>query len=81
MSSFVHTDNKVKDTLIFGEGPTQRLDDTLLTAEAQYSISFSRSNRKFCLSFHYNGSNSILFVNATKIYQLKPKDSEIKNYR
>ena len=81
MSSFVHTDNKVKDTLIFGEGPTQRLDDTLLTAEAQYSISFSRSNRKFCLSFHYNGSNSILFVNAMKIYQLKPKDSEIKNYR
>ena len=81
MSSFVHTDNKVKDTLIFGEGPTQRLDDTSLTAEAQYSISFSRSNRKFCLSFHYNGSNSLLFVNATKIYQFKPKDPEIKKCR
>ena len=27
---------------------------------------------------HYNGSNSFLFVNATKIYQFKAKDSEIK---
>ena len=28
---------------------------------------------------HYNGSNSFLFVNATKIYQFKARDSEIKN--
>ena len=27
---------------------------------------------------HYNGSNSFSFVNATKIYQFKAKDSEIK---
>ena len=32
------------------------------------------------LSIHYNGSNSFLFVNATKIYQFKAKDSEIKDY-
>ena len=56
------------------------LDDTTLTAEAQYSINFSRSNRKFCLSLHYKGNNSFLFVNATKIYQFKAKDSEIKKY-
>ena len=48
--------------------------------ETQYSIYFSRSNRKFCLSFHYNGSNSFLFGNATKIYQFKAKDSEMKKY-
>ena len=29
---------------------------------------------------HYNGSNSFLFVNATKIYQFKAKDLEIKKY-
>ena len=46
-SSFVHADNKGKDILILGKGPTQELDDTTLTAEAQYSIHFSRSNRKF----------------------------------
>ena len=78
MSSSVHIDNKGKDILVLGEGSTQELDDTTLTAEAQYSINFSRSNRKFCLSLHYNESNSFLFVSATKIYQLKANDSEIK---
>ena len=48
MSSSVHIDNKGKDILILGEGPTQGLDDTTLTGEAKYSINFSRSQRKFC---------------------------------
>ena len=30
-----------------------------------------------CLSLHYNGSNSYLFVNGTEIYKFKAKDSEI----
>ena len=33
MSSSVHFDNKKNNILIIGEGPTQRLDDTTLTAE------------------------------------------------
>ena len=47
MSSSVHIDNKKKDILILGIGPTQLSDDTTLTAEAQYSINFSRWNRNF----------------------------------
>ena len=35
MSSSVHFDNKNKDILILGQGPTQRLDDATLTAEAK----------------------------------------------
>ena len=31
---FVHFDNKNKDNLIFGEGPTQGLDGTKLTVES-----------------------------------------------
>ena len=62
MSSSVHIDNKRKDTLIPAIGPTKELDDITLTPEAQHSINFSRS-------LHYNGSNSFLFVNDTKIYQ------------
>ena len=58
MSSSVHTNDKNKNILILGKGPTQGIDDTTLTAEAEYSINLSRSNRKFCLSLHYNGSNS-----------------------
>ena len=79
MSSTVHIDSKGKDILIFGKGPTQGLNDTTLTAKTQYSINFTRPNMKFYLSLHYNGSNSFLFVNATKIYQFKAKDFAIKN--
>ena len=38
----VHIDNKNKDILIIGEGPTQGLDDTVLTAEAKYPINFTQ---------------------------------------
>ena len=70
-----------KDILILCIGPTHGLDNTTLSAEAQYSINCSRSKRKFCLSLHYDGSNSFLFVNARKTYQFKAKDSEIKHSR
>ena len=42
-----------------------------------YSINFTVTNKKFCLSLHYNGANRYLFVNGTEIYKLKAKDSEI----
>ena len=54
MCSSAHIDNKGKDILSLGKRLTQRLNDTTLTAEAEYSINFTRSQRKFCLSFHYN---------------------------
>ena len=36
------------------------------------------NRKKFCLSLHYNGSNSYLFVNGTEIVKLKAKDCKIK---
>ena len=42
-----------------------------------YSIDFTENNKKVCLSLHYNGDNSYLFVNGTEIYKFKAKDSEI----
>ena len=36
-----------------------------------------KKNLKFCLSLHYNGANSYLFVNGTEIHKFKAKDSEI----
>ena len=68
MCSSVHANNKNKDVLILGKVQTQGLDNTTLTAEAEYSMNFSRSQRKVCLSLHYNEKNSFLFVNATKKY-------------
>ena len=79
MRSSVHSDNKGKNILVLGEGPTLGLDDTTLTAEAISPISFTHPN-KILLSLHYNGSNSFLFVSATKIYHFKAKYSEIKDY-
>ena len=42
-----------------------------------YSISFSQTGRKFCLSLHYNGANSYFFVNGTEVSKFKSKDSEL----
>ena len=42
-----------------------------------YSINFTVPRKKFCLSLHYNGANSYLFVNGTEIIKSKAKDSEI----
>ena len=50
------------------------------SAEAIYAINFTQPNKRFALNLHCNGSNSFLFVNATKINQSKAKDSEIKDY-
>ena len=80
MSSSVHIDNKNKDILILGRGPAQGLSDTTLTAKAKYPINFTQSNKRFVLNLQYNGSDSFLFVNATKIYQFKAKDWEIQTY-
>ena len=49
----------------------------MLTAEKMYSINFTEKNKKFCLSLHYNGANSYLFVNGTEIYKFKAKGFEI----
>ena len=70
MSLSSHIDNKKKDILILGKGPTQGLEHTL-TAEKLYSINFTKENTKFCLSLHYNGANSYLFVNGKEIIKFK----------
>ena len=54
MSSSVHANNKTKNILVLGEDITQGSDDTTLTAEKMYLISFTENNKKFCLSPHYN---------------------------
>ena len=76
MSSSIHIDNKKKDILVLGRGPTQGLESAL-TAEKMYSINFTVTKNKFCLSLHGNGANSYLFVNYTESYKFKAKDSEI----
>ena len=66
MSSSTHI-NKKKDILVLGKGPTQGLEHTL-TAEKMYSINFTVTKKKFCLSLQYNWANSYLRVNGTEIF-------------
>ena len=84
MSSSRKIDSKKKDILIVGFlildililNSLQGLEHTL-SAEKNYSINFTENNNKLCLSLHYNGANSYLFVNGTEIHKFKAKDSEI----
>ena len=76
MSSSAYIDNKKKNILVLGIARTQGLEHTL-TAEKIHSIDFTVTNKNFCLSQHYNGTNSYLFVNGTETYKFKAKDSEI----
>ena len=77
MSSWTNLDNKWKDILILGKGPTQGLGEHSLSAEKIDSINFTKVDTKFCLSLHYNGANSYLFVNGTEIHKFLAKDSMI----
>ena len=77
ISSSTKIDNRKKDILILGKGPTQVLDGTTLLTEELCSINFTANGKKYCLSLHYNGANSYLLVNGTEIIKFKAKDSEI----
>ena len=73
MRSSVQIDNKNKDTLILGKGTTQGLDNTTLTAEAEYAIKISRSQKKFCSNVYYNGSSTFYLLMPQKRVNSKQK--------
>ena len=75
MNSSTKIDNRKKETLILGKGPTQGLEHTMC-AEKMYSIKFSKGDTRFCFSLHYNRANSYLNVNGIEIYRFKAKDPE-----
>ena len=61
MKSSAHVSNRKNNNLILDKGPTEGL----------------LSNKKICLSSHYNDANIYLFVNGVKIHKFKAKDCEI----
>ena len=42
-----------------------------------YSVNFTVTRKVFCLSSHYNGANSYLYVNGKEMVKFKARDSEI----
>ena len=73
MSSSVHVNNKGKDILKISQG----LGEHSVTTEKMYSVNFTDNGDKYCLSLHYNGASSYLFVNGVEIIKFKAKDSNI----
>ena len=77
LSSSSHANNKKNSILVLGKDFVQGTNGTTIYAEKLYSINFTEKNKKLCLSLHYNGANSYLFVNGTEIHTFKAKGSEI----
>ena len=76
LSSFSHANNRKTNILVFGKDFVRGVNGATIYAEKLYSVNFTENNKKICLSWHYNGVNSYLFVNGTEIYKFKAKDSE-----
>ena len=70
--SSVHVGNK-KRHFNSWKSPKQGLEHTLATAKI-YSINFTVTKNKSCLSRRDNRANSYLFVNGTEIHKFKAKD-------
>ena len=80
MSSSVHAYSKVNNVLVLGKAFIQGINGTIIYAEKMYSLNYTVDNKRFCLSLHYNGDNSYLFVNGKEIHKFKTKHSEIVPY-
>ena len=77
LSSSVHAYNRANNILALGKDFIQRINGVTIYAEKMYSTNFTVTNKKFCLSLHYNGNSSYLFVNVKEIINFKAKDYEI----
>ena len=65
---------------MLGKDFIEGVNGTTIYAEKIYSTNFTVTNKKFCLSLHYNGNNGYLFVNSKQIAKFKAADSEIVPY-
>ena len=64
LSSSVHANNKLNTALVLGKAFIEGINGTAVYAEKMYPTNFTVNNKKFCLSLHYNGDNSYLYVNG-----------------
>ena len=59
-----------KVILIVGKVPTDGLGDTMLTAEKEYSITFTEKQKILCLSLPRSGFNLLyILVKGVEIYK------------
>ena len=78
MNSSIHIDNKGKDILILGKGPTQGLGKNSLTAEKMYPINFTLTKKKVCMIM---GQIVTYLLMAQKFINLKQKILKLQQVR
>ena len=71
MSSSVHVDNKAKDILILGKGPTQGLGEHLLTAEKMYSVNITDHRKNIVWACIIMNQTVICLLMVQKLLNLK----------
>ena len=64
--------NQKQFILVLGSA---KINGNEIYAEKSYTPDFASGNKITCLSLHYNGDNSYLFVNGKQICQFKAKDT------
>ena len=76
-SYVIHSNNKVNNIYVMGDGIVQGINDTTLYAEKIYSQNFTQPSKNFVLSLHYNGDDSYLFVNGKQELKFKCKTENL----
>ena len=62
---------------MLGLGPTYGINGKFVSPKKKFSINFTKTNTKSCLSLHYNADNSYLFVNGKEIIKLKADNKNV----
>ena len=62
---------------MLGEGQTYGINGGFGSPKKKFSINFSKSKTRFCLSLHYNADNSYLFVNRKEIFKFKASNKNV----
>ena len=76
-STSSYADNCWNNVLVLGEGLIYGINGSFSSPEKKFSINFSKARTKFCLSLHYNGDNSYLFVNKKEIFKFKANYKDV----
>ena len=77
-SSSYHSGNHKTDFLVLREEDF-RITGSFGVRGKRFSINFSKTKTKFCLSLQCNSDNSYLFVNGEKIYKFKTNNKNVNS--
>ena len=62
---------------MLGEGPIYGTKGRFGSSEKTVIINFSKAKTKLCLSLHYDGDNSYLFVNGKENFKFKGDNKSV----